>query len=121
MEDVWIADDEPSVRKLIVTVVKMALKPQSLREFASAEEVVAALDKETPKLLITDNEMGKMLGIDLIKYIRALPDARKNIRIIFCTSHDELADEAEKLGAKLVAKPMSVPVLKQAVKDMYPG
>ena len=121
MEDVWIADNDSTIRKLIVTVVKMALKPQSLREFASAEEVVAALDKDTPKLLITDNEMGVMLGIELIRYIRSLPDARKNIRIIFCTSHDELADEAEKLGAKLLAKPVGLPVLRQAVKDMYPG
>ena len=121
MEDVWIADDEPSIRKLIVTVVKMALKPQSLREFASAEEVIAALDKETPKLLITDNIMGGMLGINLIKYVRSLPDDRKNIRIVFVTSNVEHQEEAEKLGVRFVAKPVNVPELRQAVKDMYPG
>jgi CheY-like chemotaxis protein len=121
MEDVWIADDEQMLRKLIVTVVQQTLKPQTMREFTDAESVVAALDKEVPKLLVTDNEMGRMQGIELIRYIRSLSDDRKNIRIIFCTSHDELADEAEKLGAMLLAKPVSLPVLKQALKEMYPG
>lgn len=121
MEDVWVADDEPSIRKLIVTVIKMALKPQSLREFKNAEEVMAALEKETPKLLITDNIMGGMLGIDLIKYVRSLPDARKNIRVVFVTSNVEHQEAAEKLGAKFVAKPVNLPELRQALKDMYPG
>ena len=121
MEDVWIADDDLSVRRLVVTVVQQTLKPQSLREFTNAEDVVAALEKETPKLLITDNIMGGMLGIDLIKYVRSLPDDRKNIRILFVTSNVEHQEAAEKLGAKFVAKPVSMPVLRQAVKDMYPG
>ncbi|HMR71715.1 MAG TPA: response regulator, partial [Rubrivivax sp.] len=62
MRPIWIADDDPSIR----FVLERALAREQLpvRSFASAREVIAALDDEAPQVLVSDIRMPGMSGVE---------------------------------------------------------
>ena len=71
MKPVWIIDDDRSIR----WVFEKALTRENIafRTFASAQEALAALDTETPQVVVSDIRMPDMNGFDLLDRIRKLP------------------------------------------------
>ena len=64
MKPIWIVDDDHSIR--FVLEKALAREQFAVRSFASAREVLAALDDEEPQVLVSDIRMPGGSGIDLL-------------------------------------------------------
>jgi two-component system nitrogen regulation response regulator GlnG len=84
-EIVWIVDDDKSIR----WVIEKALQKIeiSTRCFQSPKELLIALQKETPDVLITDIRMPNMNGLELLEIIKSdYPE----LPVIVMTAHSDL-------------------------------
>ena len=67
--DVWVVDDDQSVRWVLEKALKQAdMEPRS---FERAEHLLEALDEGRPDVLITDVRMPGMSGIALLERLRS--------------------------------------------------
>jgi two-component system nitrogen regulation response regulator GlnG len=104
--DVWVVDDDQSVRWVLEKALKQAdMEPRS---FERAEHLLAAIDNNPPDVLITDVRMPGMSGITLLERLRkTCPD----LPIIVITAHSDLenAVAAYKGGAfEYLPKPFDI-------------
>ena len=69
MAEIWIADDDASIR----FVLGEALREDgvTVREFANAEDLLAALDQDTPDVALSDVRMPGASGLKLLDEIKA--------------------------------------------------
>jgi two-component system chemotaxis response regulator CheY len=76
-----------------------------------------------PDLIITDINMPKMGGLELIKNVKALPGFRFTPILTLTTeSRSDRRDEGKKLGATgWLVKPVSGPDLIKVIKQVLPG
>lgn len=90
--EVWIVDDD----ELILQLCSIILEKQKMgyKVFSSAENMLKALHKETPSILITDIRMPGINGFDLAKKVRDY--SNKKISIIAFTAN-ALPYEQEKI------------------------
>jgi two-component system nitrogen regulation response regulator GlnG len=104
--NVWIVDDDQSVRWVLEKALKQA--DMETRSFERAEHLLAAIDDEAPDVLITDVRMPGMSGIALLERLRA---TRPDLPIIVITAHSDLdnAVAAYKGGAfEYLPKPFDI-------------
>ena len=93
----------------------------------TAGDGVAALGKLKaglkPDLIITDINMPKMGGLELIKSVKALPGFRFTPILTLTTeSRSDRRDEGKKLGATgWLVKPDSGPDLVKVIQQVLPG
>jgi two-component system nitrogen regulation response regulator GlnG len=85
MNPVWIVDDDRSIR----WVLEKALSRENIpwQSFASADEVLAALDHYTPQVLVSDIRMPGMSGLDLLERIKQRHPA---VPIVIMTAYSDL-------------------------------
>ena len=69
MPDAWIIDDEAGLRLVLSTALEAA--GFGVREFAGAEEALAALDSGAPDVVFTDVRMPGLGGIELMRRLHA--------------------------------------------------
>ena len=69
MKPIWIVDDDHSIR--FVLEKALAREQFSVRSFASAREVLSALDDEEPQVMVSDIRMPGGSGIDLLSKVKA--------------------------------------------------
>ncbi len=104
--DVWIVDDDQSVRWVLEKALKQA--DIQTRSFERAEHLLAAIDEAEPDVLITDVRMPGMSGIALLERLR---NTRPDLPIIVITAHSDLenAVAAYKGGAfEYLPKPFDI-------------
>jgi two-component system nitrogen regulation response regulator GlnG len=104
--NVWVVDDDQSVRWVLERALKQAdMEPRS---FERAEHLLEALDDTPPDVLITDVRMPGMSGIALLERLRnTVPE----LPIIVITAHSDLenAVAAYKGGAfEYLPKPFDI-------------
>ncbi len=106
MKNVWIVDDDRSIR----WVLEKALTREGLpyRSFENARDVQNALDDETPSVLVSDVRMPGESGLSLLKKIKA---AHPQVPVIVMTAFSDLdtAVQAFQGGAfEYLPKPFDV-------------
>ena len=106
MKNVWIVDDDRSIR----WVLEKALTREGLpyRSFENARDVQDALDDETPAVLVSDVRMPGESGLSLLKKIKA---AHPQVPVIVMTAFSDLdtAVQAFQGGAfEYLPKPFDV-------------
>ena len=104
--DVWIVDDDQSVRWVLEKALKQA--DMQTRSFERAEHLLAAIGEAEPDVLITDVRMPGMSGIALLERLR---NTRPDLPIIVITAHSDLenAVAAYKGGAfEYLPKPFDI-------------
>ena len=69
MADVWIADDDESIRFVLGAALREA--GRSVREFADAEDLLAAADDDAPNVVLTDVRMPGTGGLQLLELLKA--------------------------------------------------
>lgn len=84
-ETIWVVDDDRSIR----WVLEQALQQAGLevRCFEKADEVLAALDRNTPGVLVSDIRMPGMNGLVLLEKIHA---RFPQLPVIVMTAHSDL-------------------------------
>ncbi|MCX8098854.1 MAG: nitrogen regulation protein NR(I) [Casimicrobiaceae bacterium] len=106
MNNIWIVDDDRSIR----WVLEKALAREALpfRSFASAEEALAALPHEVPRVLVSDVRMPGVSGIEMLRRVKA---QWPQVPVIVMTAYSDLetAVQAFQGGAfEYLPKPFDV-------------
>lgn len=99
MLKVLIVDDEAVVRRGIVLGIDWAARGCVLAgEASNGEEGLAAVERYSPSLIITDVRMPRMDGIEMLAKLR---ERGNRARVILLTAHSDFtyAQRALKLGA----------------------
>ena len=123
MKPIWIVDDDQSIR----WVLEKALARENMptRSFPSVREALAALDHESPQVLVSDIRMPGVSGLDLLQAIRERLPA---LPVIIMTAYSDLdsAVAAFQGGAfEYLAKPFdidkAVELIRRAVDESMRG
>ena len=104
--DVWVVDDDQSVRWVLEKALRQA--DMSSRSFERAEHLLEAIEHATPDVLITDVRMPGMSGIALLDRLHS---GHPDLPIIVITAHSDLenAVAAYKGGAfEYLPKPFDI-------------
>ncbi|MYN01480.1 nitrogen regulation protein NR(I) [Pseudoduganella sp. DS3] len=106
MKPIWIVDDDESIR----WVLEKALARENLatRSFANARDAVAALEHETPQVLVSDIRMPGDSGLDLLQLVK---QRHPGLPVIIITAFSDLdsAVAAFQGGAfEYLAKPFDI-------------
>ncbi|MGE5666331.1 MAG: nitrogen regulation protein NR(I) [Betaproteobacteria bacterium] len=85
MKPIWIVDDDRSIR----WVLEKALAREELptRAFGTAQEVLAALESDSPQVLVSDIRMPGMSGIELLRAVKRKHPA---LPVIIMTAYSDL-------------------------------
>ncbi|MBK9246259.1 MAG: nitrogen regulation protein NR(I) [Burkholderiales bacterium] len=106
MKQIWIVDDDRSIR----WVLEKALSRQNIpcRAFGSAREVLAELERDQPQVLVSDVRMAGLDGIELLRTVKRKHPA---LPVIIMTAYADLdsAVSAFQSGAfEYLPKPFDV-------------
>ena len=85
MKSIWVVDDDHSIR----FVLEKALSREGLpvRTFSNSRDLLAALDDDSPQVLVSDIRMPGGSGLDLLAKVKArLP----NLPVIIMTAYSDL-------------------------------
>ena len=69
MAEIWIADDDESIRFVLSEALREA--GRSVRAFADAADLLAAVDLSTPDVVVTDIRMPGTGGLQLLEQLKA--------------------------------------------------
>src|ERR1700752_1270292 len=107
MKPIWIVDDDPSIR--FVLEKALAREQLPVRSFATTRDVLAALDAETPQVLVSDIRMPGVSGIGLLQVVK---ERHPGLPVIVMTAFSDLdsAVSAFQGGAfEYLPKPFDLP------------
>ena len=85
MKTIWIVDDDQSIR----WVLEKALARENIphKSFSNPNDVLNALEKESPQVLISDIRMPRGNGLDLLQHVKA---SHPNLPVIIMTAYSDL-------------------------------
>ena len=85
MKPIWIVDDDQSIR----WVLEKALARENIphRSFSNPNDVLNALEKDTPQVLISDIRMPRGNGLDLLQNVKA---SHPQLPVIIMTAYSDL-------------------------------
>jgi len=117
---VLLVDDDPDTQALIAYLLEQ--QQISVTPLSSALEALAALERSSFDVLISDIGMPDMDGYTLMRRIRMLPAHRGgNLPAIALTAYASDADQEQALTAgfqKHLAKPLALETLTQAIGEL---
>ena len=114
---IYVADDVCSVRDSLFST--LGDEGHNVTCFADGSELVEAYKSVRPDMVITDKDMLKMSGMDVIKYIRETAgDAETPIILITGLPTREVQDYISATPrAKMLIKPLELKDLLKAVSE----
>ncbi len=85
MKPIWIVDDDQSIR----WVLEKALSRENIphKSFSNPNDVLNALEKESPQVLISDIRMPRGNGLDLLQHVKG---SHPNLPVIIMTAYSDL-------------------------------
>jgi two-component system response regulator YesN len=113
--NVLIADDEPFIREEIVRCLERGGFCEEITECSDGSEVEPILRQKDIDLLITDNSMGLMNGLELLEIVRTHFPSLKTIMI----SGDDVEQQARTSGAEFLLKPTGLRKLQKTILEMF--
>jgi CheY-like chemotaxis protein len=122
MRTVLIVDDDPFIRRLIVTTLE-GVSAYVLHEAADGAQAVQAAVREAPRLVFLDIDMPVLDGIEACRQMRAVP-AMTGAKIVMLTAsaEDSTRDRAQEAGADFfLTKPFSPLELLRLVAELDGG
>ncbi|MEY2513016.1 MAG: two-component system, chemotaxis family, chemotaxis protein CheY [bacterium] len=120
--NVLIVDDDPFIRKLIVTTLEGVTTFQ-LHEARDGEEAVRTARRESPRLVFLDIDMPRLDGIDACRQMRAIPAMASATIVMLTAAVDDTArGRASEAGANFfLTKPFSPLELLRLVDELDGG
>jgi two-component system, chemotaxis family, chemotaxis protein CheY len=119
---VLIVDDSPGMRKMIRRILTLTgFDTTSCREAGDGLEALEQLAQEPADLLLTDINMPRMNGEELLRRIAADPLHRRLPVLVISTDRsDERLGRMLALGARgYLTKPFSPEALAQALEEIF--
>jgi CheY-like chemotaxis protein len=105
---VLIVDDDPFIRKLIMTTLE-GVSTFDLHEASDGEEAVKVARREAPRLVFLDIDMPRLDGIEACRQMRGDPTmAAAKIVMLTASADDRARSRAADAGAdRFLTKPFS--------------
>jgi two-component system chemotaxis response regulator CheY len=122
MSTVLIVDDDPFIRKLIVTTLE-GVSAYDMHEAGDGAQAVQAASREAPRLVFLDIDMPGLDGIEACRQMRAVPGmADAKIVMLTASAEDSARDRAQEAGADFfLTKPFSPLELLRLVAELDGG
>ena len=116
---VLIVDDDPFIRKLILTTLE-GVSEFELHEARDGEEALETALRESPRLVFLDIDMPRLDGIEACRRMRAQPAmAGAKIVMLTASADDSARVRAEDAGADyFLTKPFSPLQLLRLVAEL---
>ncbi len=115
---VIIADDHDAVRALVARIVVRIYPSVRLVAVTNGAEALDAYNQRGADLVITNQDMPVLRGLDLIRALRA---QQATIPILMLSSDPKVEPLARAAGAtRFLLKPFTIPVLRQVLIDLLP-
>jgi two-component system chemotaxis response regulator CheY len=122
--DVLVVDDSAAIRKILQRVLRQTgMAIGNVFEAGDGEEALAVLNSQKISLVLSDINMPKMDGIQLLAAIKAAP-AWSAIPVVMVTTEggEAKVGEAVRLGAAgYVRKPFTADQIKEKLAGFLPG
>ena len=114
--DILVVDDSAAIRKILQRVLRQTgMAIRAIHEAGDGQEALALLAEHPVDLVLTDINMPKMDGLQLLASIKASAQSR-NIPVVMITTEggETKVAEAVKLGAAgYVRKPFTADQIKE--------
>jgi len=114
--DVLVVDDSAAIRKILQRVLRQTgMAIRSIHEAGDGQEALELLKSQSINLVLSDINMPKMDGLQLLAALKASPQWR-NIPVVMITTEggETKVGEAVKLGAAgYVRKPFTADQIKE--------
>jgi two-component system chemotaxis response regulator CheY len=114
--DVLVVDDSAAIRKILTRVLRQTgMAIQTIYEAGDGQEALAMMAQHRVDLVLSDINMPKMDGLQLLASLKASPQWR-NIPVVMITTEggETKVAEAVKLGAAgYVRKPFTADQIKE--------
>lgn len=112
---VLIADDDEDSRILLSFLLEE--EGWEVTQACNGQEALTKVIAEKPDLLILDNRMPELTGVEVYQYLKA---QNIDLPIVLATAHGSLEELALKFGiAYFVQKPYDFPNLIQTIESAY--
>ncbi len=108
-----VVDDEPSIRNLFEAF--LSLQGYTVRTAADGVEALTQIQQEHPSLVLLDNHMPRMTGLELLQHLRS---CAPEVPVILMSGllDAEMYESAQRLGARAcLQKPIGLPDLKRCL------
>jgi DNA-binding response OmpR family regulator len=116
---VIIADDDDGVRGIIARVVVRTYPAVSISALRDGQDALDLYDQRGADLLITNNDMPRVNGLELLEALRIHRQA--TLPIIMISADASVAPRARLLGVtRFVAKPFALGELVQVLSSVLP-
>ncbi|MGH2456809.1 MAG: response regulator [Candidatus Limnocylindria bacterium] len=109
-----VEDDIPTLQLLRDVARAAGLEPLAFTRLSTARE---ALRRQTPAVMVVDDDLPDGQGADLVLELRRDPRTR-HVRVIFCTGAD--ARRRQEIGrlAPVIAKPFALHDVERALAEL---
>jgi len=122
--DVLVVDDSAAIRKILQRVLRQTgMAIRNIYEAGDGQEALQLLGQQKVNLVLTDINMPKMDGLQLLAAMKGAADLR-TIPVVMVTTEggEAKVGEAVRLGAAgYVRKPFSAEQIKEKLADFLPG
>ena|SRR5215472_8029439 len=115
---ILIADDNATIRRLMVTMLGQSLDQVSFDEAGDGYEAIEKTREQRPDLIILDISMPELDGVKAARILKAsIPD----VPIVIFTMHDMGIDGAKMLGVDaVVTKVAGLTPLNECIQSLLP-
>jgi CheY-like chemotaxis protein len=113
-----IAEDQADVRALLVRVVARTYPSARISAVADGMKALLVYDQEGADLLITDHDMPRLPGLDLVTLIRS---RHATIPIVMISAATTAAPAYAAGVTAFLAKPFSITQLMQVLTSLLPA
>jgi CheY-like chemotaxis protein len=119
-EKILFVDDERTICKIMVS--RLVSRQYVVESVTNGSEVFERAKKSRPQLIILDQQMPGMTGVEVCQKLKADPDLR-DIPVLFFTGNPRtnLEDECVRAGALGVAYKPEVGALLDLIKRIFAG
>jgi two-component system, chemotaxis family, chemotaxis protein CheY len=122
--DVLVVDDSAAIRKILQRVLRQTgMAIRNIYEAGDGQEALQVLNSQKINLVLSDINMPKMDGIQLLAAIKAVPEWR-GIPVVMVTTEggEAKVGEAVRLGAAgYVRKPFTADQIKEKLAGVLPA
>ncbi|MGA2041327.1 MAG: response regulator [Bryobacteraceae bacterium] len=122
--DVLVVDDSAAIRKILQRVLRQTgMAIRNIIEAGDGQEALQVLNSQKISLVMTDINMPKMDGIQLLAAIKGAPEWRDMPVVMVTTEGGEAkVGEAVRLGAAgYVRKPFTADQIKEKLVGVLPA
>ena len=119
---ILIVEDSLTMRRIILNVLKqLGFQDEDCHEAENGLEALKLLEKNKYDIILTDWNMPKMSGLDMVKHIRVEDEFNKNTPIIMITTEGAKEEVISALKAGVtnyIVKPFNAETLKGKLESV---